>query len=105
MIKVSIFYPNKPNGRFDVDYYVNVHMPMSIDKLGPAIKSVSVEIGRSGPLPEQAPPYVALCHFVCDSPQAFYDAFLPHADLLQGDMRVYTDIEPVIQISEIKISW
>ena len=104
MIKVSIHYPNKTGGRFDSDYYVNVHMPMSISSLGPAIKGVSVEIGMSGALPGQAPPYVALCHFVCESAQAFYDAFMPHAATLQGDMINYTDIEPVIQISEIRIS-
>lgn len=104
MIKVSIHYPNIAGYRFDTDYYVNVHMPMSISKLGGAIQSVSVEIGISGPLPDHAPPFAALCHFVCESPQAFYDAFLPHAELLQGDMKNYTDIEPVIQISEIMIS-
>ena len=104
MIKVSIHYPNIAGSRFDADYYVNVHMPMSISKLGAAIKSVSVEIGLSGPMPEQAPPFEALCHFVCDSPEAFYKAFMPHAEALQSDMKNYTDIEPIIQISEIKIS-
>ena len=79
-------------------------MPMSISKLGAAIKSVSVEIGLSGQVPEQAPPFAALCHFVCDSPEAFYEAFIPHAEALQSDMKNYTDIEPVIQISEIRIS-
>lgn len=104
MIKVSIHYPNKPGSRFDTDYYINTHMPMSIDRLGAALKSVSVEIGLSGPLPDQAPPYIALCHFVCESPKAFIDAFMPHAAELQGDMPNYTDIEPIIQVSEIVIS-
>jgi hypothetical protein len=31
-------------------------------------------------------------------------AFMPHAEVLQGDMPNYTDIEPVIQISEVLIS-
>ena len=104
MIKVSILYPNRADGQFDADYYVNIHMPMSIRKLGDAIQSVSVEIGISGPMPDQVPPFAALCHFVCKSPQAFYDAFMPHAELLQSDMKNYTNIEPVIQISEIRIS-
>jgi uncharacterized protein (TIGR02118 family) len=104
MTKVSIHYPNQAGSRFDADYYVNVHMPMSISSLGAAIKAVSVEIGVSGALPGQPPPYAALCHFVCESADAFYSAFMPHAAALQGDMINYTDIEPVIQISEIKIS-
>jgi len=77
MIKVSIHYPNKAGGCFDAEYYVNVHVPKSITSLGPAIKGVSVEIGMSGGLPGQAPPYVAMCHFVCESPQEFYDVFMP----------------------------
>jgi uncharacterized protein (TIGR02118 family) len=104
MIKVSIQYPNKAGARFDADYYVNKHMPMALKLLGDAVKSASVEIGISGALPDQAPPFVAMCSFVCETVQDFYDAFLPHASLLQGDIAVYTDIEPVIQMSEIKLS-
>ena len=31
-------------------------------------------------------------------------AFVPHAAVLQGDMPNYTDIEPVIQFSEVLIA-
>jgi hypothetical protein len=30
MIKVSIFYPHKEGGQFDMQYYLETHMPMSI---------------------------------------------------------------------------
>ena len=36
--------------------------------------------------------------------KAFLAAFLPHAQVLQGDMPNYTDIEPVMQFSEIKLN-
>ncbi|MDR3709283.1 MAG: EthD family reductase [Capsulimonadaceae bacterium] len=104
MVKISIQYPNTPGNQFDVDYYVNKHMPMSLHLLGDAVKAASVEVGISGALPDQSPPFVAQCAFVCETAQAFYDAFMPHAEALQGDIARYTDIEPVIQISEIKIS-
>jgi uncharacterized protein (TIGR02118 family) len=104
MIKVSIHYPNKEGGRFDGDYYFNTHMPMSIRLLSPALRGYSVESGVNGGPPDSAPPYVALCHLLFDSAQAFYDAFLPHAETLQGDMPNYTDIEPVIQISEVRLA-
>jgi uncharacterized protein (TIGR02118 family) len=45
-----------------------------------------------------------MCHYTFDSAEAFLDAFLPHADLFQGDIPNYTDIEPIMQFSEIKIS-
>lgn len=30
MIKISILYPNRKGNRFDMNYYLNIHMPMSI---------------------------------------------------------------------------
>ena len=29
MVKVSVLYPNKPGSRFDIEYYLNTHMPLS----------------------------------------------------------------------------
>lgn len=103
MINVSIHYPSRPNGHFDADYYLNVHMPMAIAKLGAAVRKARVEVGVSGAHPDQTPPYLASAHLTFDSIQAFYDAFLPHAADLQGDIPNYTDIEPVVQMSEVRL--
>lgn len=105
MIKVSIFYPRKEGGNFDMDYYLDVHMPMSIERLGthPGFRGVSVEGGLDGPVPGTIATYVAMCHFLFDRVEDFMSAFTPHASVLQGDMTNYTNIEPVIQFSEVKI--
>jgi uncharacterized protein (TIGR02118 family) len=102
MVKVSILYPSKQGSRFDVNYYVQVHMPLAVRLLGSAVKAVSVEIGVSGATPGQPAPFAAIVGFTCESSQAFAAAFLPIADQLQGDIPNYTDIEPVIQFSEIR---
>lgn len=104
MIKVSILYPARRGARFDFDYYLKTHMPMSLRLMGDLIKGVSVERGLCGVEPGSDPAYVALCHFLCDSRASFEQAFLPHASTLQGDMTNYTDIAPVIQFSEIELS-
>lgn len=106
MIKISILYPNTPGSRFDLDYYVEKHMPMSIELLSahPGFKGVSVEHGLGGAIPGTAAAYVAMCHFLFGSVEDFMAAFTPHAEILQGDMPNYTDIEPVIQVSEVVIS-
>lgn len=104
MITVNILYPNKPGSRFDFYYYLEKHMPLSLEKLGGALRGASVEQGITG-VPQGTPaPYIAQCHLRFDSAEAFLTAFMPHAELLQGDMKNYTDIEPVIQISEVRIS-
>jgi uncharacterized protein (TIGR02118 family) len=104
MIRVSIFYPNKPGGRFDLDYYLNRHMPVTIERLGESLKGVTVEYGLTGAAPDAPPPYVAMCHLLFDSVESFQAAFFPHAAELQGDIPNYTDVEPGIQISEVKLS-
>ena len=42
-------------------------------------------------------------HVDFDSVEAFQAAYGPHAEALMGDIPNYTDIQPTIQISEVKI--
>ena len=104
MVRVSIFYPSQPGARFDVEYYLNTHMPLAIGSLGPAVKAVSVDIGLIGGTPGEPPPFTAICQFTCETIEAFTAAFLPNADLLQGDIPKFTDIAPVIQVSDILLA-
>ena len=100
MVKVSILYPNKPGSRFDADYYLNTHMPMSARLLGSAIKATA-EIGRPGPGGEPAP-FAAIATFTAETVEDFVRAFMPVAGELQGDIPKYTDIEPMIQYSDLR---
>jgi uncharacterized protein (TIGR02118 family) len=104
MVKVSVLYPAKAGSRFDEEYYFNEHMPMVGRLLGPALQSVSVEKGISSAMPDQPPAFLMVCHLVFESIAAFYAAFVPYAPAIQGDIPKYTDIEPIIQIGEIKLS-
>ncbi len=105
MIKVSIFYPTTQDARFDMDYYLQKHMPMSIEKLSASqgFRGVSVERGVGGERPGSAPTYIAMCHYLFDSADDFLAAFQHHAALLQADMPKYTDIPAVIQFSAVEI--
>jgi uncharacterized protein (TIGR02118 family) len=103
MIKVSVLYPNKPGAKFDMAYYCAKHMPMVQQKLGAACKSVAVEQGIAGAMPGAPPAFIAMGHLYCDSAEAFQAAFVPHAQEIMADIRNYTDIEPTIQISDVKV--
>ncbi len=103
MVRITILYPRTEGKKFDIDYYLNVHMPLSIEKQGTAMRAVTVEIGISGVPEGTPPPFVALCHFLYESLDAFLAAFTPHAELLMGDIKNYTDIESIVQVSEVKI--
>ncbi len=106
MINVSILYPNTKSARFDVRYYADKHMPLSIELLSvhPGFKGVSVEHGQSGASSGTEAAFVAICQFSFDSVEDFMAAFMPHAEQIQGDMKNYTNIEPIIQVSEVLIS-
>ena len=104
MIKVSFLNPNKPGSHFNAAYYIDVHMPLVIKRLGSALKAVSAEIGLSGAIPGSQAPNAALASFTFESVEAFTAAVMPHYAELQADIPNYTDIEPVVQISEIRVS-
>jgi uncharacterized protein (TIGR02118 family) len=103
MIKVSVLYPNITGKKFDMEYYCNKHIPMVQQKLGAACKGVAVEAGLGGAEPGASATYIAMGHLYFDSVEAFHTAFGPHAQAILGDVQNYTDLEPTIQISAVKI--
>jgi uncharacterized protein (TIGR02118 family) len=103
MIKVSVMYPNTPGARFDHDYYRDKHMPLLKRRMGDACRSYTVDRGVAGATPASPAPYVAMCHVFCDSLEAFRSAFGPHAKEILGDIPNYTDLSPVMQISEVVV--
>ena len=103
MIKVSLFYPNSPGCKFDMNYYLTKHMPMVRQKMGAACKNVAVEHGLAGGTPGTPATYIAMGHVYFDSVDALLAAFVPHAPEILGDIPNYTNTQPVIQISEVKM--
>ena len=103
MIKVSVLYPQKAGARFDMDYYCDSHMPLVQSKLKPALKGMAVDKGLAGGGPGTPPAYVAMCHLWFDSVTAYERAFESSGEAILSDIPNYTDIEPVVQISEVML--
>lgn len=102
MIRVSILYPNTEGSRFDINYYLNAHLALIGERVGAALKGGGADYGISGALPDSPPPFHAVGHFLFDSLESFYESFMPHIAEFQGDIPNYTDVMPIIQISEVK---
>ena len=98
-----VFYPNKPGARFDHTYYKDKHMPLVKTRMGAHCKYYTVDKGLAGGAPNTAPIYIAMCHIFCDSVESFQTGFGPHADEIMKDIPNYTDLEPVIQISDVVV--
>jgi uncharacterized protein (TIGR02118 family) len=103
MIKVSVLYEASPGHKFDMGYYCDKHIPMVQQRLGSACKRVAVEQGIAGMAPGTPAGFITIAHVYCESVEAFQAAFAPHAQAIMADIANYTDIEPTIQISEVKI--
>ena len=103
MIAVTVLYPNRTGARFDLNYYCEKHIPMVQQRLGAICKRITVEHGVAGMTPGSAPAFRVVAHIYCDSAEAFQAAFAPHASAIMGDIPNYTDIEPTIQLSDVKI--
>jgi uncharacterized protein (TIGR02118 family) len=103
MIKVSVFYPKTDSSSFDMDYYCNNHMPMVQEKVGAALKNVAFEGGLGGGTPDSPPPYAAMGHLYFDTIEDFQSSFGPHAAAIMADVPNYTDVAPVVQVSDIHI--
>lgn len=103
MIKVSVLYPAGDKANFNMEYYCQSHMPLVQQRLGAACKSIAVEQGLAGGAPGAPPPYVAMGHMYFDSVEAFQAAFASHAKELMADVPNFTNVQPVIQVSEVKL--
>lgn len=101
MIKVTILYPNGDGKTFDMDYYSNKHMPMIASLLGDSLKTFKIDKGLAGRTPDEPVPYLAIGYLYFDNLSAFQNSFGPHAEKIRGDVPNYTNIQPIVQISEV----
>lgn len=69
--------------------------------MGDACRHYTEDRGLAGGAPDAPATYVAMCHIVCDTVAAFQSGFAPHANEIMADIKNYTDLAPVIQISEM----
>lgn len=100
MVIFSVLYPASPGARFDAAYYDATHIPMVKNAFGET-GLVDVQVfhglsaGDGGPAP-----YVAMVHLKFRDAEALQASMGgPHAPAVLADVAVFTDIQPIIQIS------
>lgn len=103
MIKIGVLYPNQDGGRLDIEYYCQRHIPTVIEKLGRLAWPCPCQQGLGGTMPGSPAPFAASAGLLFKSVEAFQSAFAPHAADMMADIPKYTTIQPMIQISEVKI--
>ena len=102
MIKVTVLYPNQPGKKFDLDYYLNKHIPMAQQRLKPyGLVRGEIEKGISAADPKVPAPFLVLAHLYFNTVEGVHEGFKTHGRELLGDVKNYTDIQPQFQISEM----
>ncbi len=102
MFKVVILYPNGEDKTFDMDYYEKKHMPMIAGFLGKNLKYYEIDKGIAGRTPNDKVPFVAIGYFYIHNVAEYNKAIAQNRDAVINDIKNYTNIQPVILISEIK---
>jgi len=103
MIKVSVIYAHSDDATFDHDYYRDKHLPMIKELMGDNCLYYTIDKGIAGGAPGSAAPFIAICHIFCESLEKFQAGFGPNAKSISADVANYTNIAPVIQISDVVV--
>ena len=102
LFKVAILYPNGEGKTFDMTYYEVKHMPMVAGLLGKNLKFYEINKGISGRTPNDKVPYLAVGYFYVKDVAEYNKAIGQNRDAVISDFKNYTNIQPIMQISEVK---
>jgi len=102
MFKVTILYPNGDDKTFDMDYYEKKHMPMVAGFIGKNLRFYEIDKGIAGRSPNEKVPFLAVGYFYISDVAEYNKAISQNRDAVINDFKNYTNIQPVVLISEIK---
>jgi uncharacterized protein (TIGR02118 family) len=101
LIKVSIMYPFAEGKTFNMEYYETKHMPMVAGFLGSNLVKYTIEKGIASGIPNQPLPFIAIGIFYVKNLNDYQAAIAPKRDAIRADFPNYTNIAPVILVSEV----
>jgi uncharacterized protein (TIGR02118 family) len=103
MISVNVLYRQTDSIKFNMNYYLDTHIPLISKLLGPALKGVLVQQGIAGGPPGSPPEFAVITVLRFDSMDSFQAAFGPHAPAVMADIVNFTNVEPSIQYSDVRL--
>lgn len=101
LTKVSVMYPYAEGKTFNMEYYETKHMPMVAKFLGSNLVKYTIEKGVASGIPNQPLPFMAIGTFYVKSLTDYQAAIAPNRDAIRADFSNYTNISPVILVSEV----
>jgi uncharacterized protein (TIGR02118 family) len=98
MIRLSVMYPKSEDLTFDINYYLESHIPMMRTLIGESLRACSVD--RAAPVPGLPAPYEVVGNLIFESLETMQAALAEHGPALMADIPNYTNAKVVMQVSE-----
>jgi uncharacterized protein (TIGR02118 family) len=102
MVKLTVLFPNQSGARFDEGYYFTAHMEIVRKLVGPVLAGAGVDRGID--TPDGPAPYRFISYMCFESAEVMQAAMDAHKPALMADVPNYTDIEPILQVSDVVIA-
>lgn len=101
MIRIAATYPRQEGKKFNMDYYIQVHLPMVREKFSPfGLKRIEVDKGVEKPGGGSSP-FFAIGYLYFDSLADFQKCYAAVGSEVVGNIHLYTDVRPLIQVGEV----
>lgn len=95
--RLSAVYPQTETSTFDMDYYLNTHIPLVEELFQPL--SVEVNEGVSGAEEGSPPPYAVMTDITFATLEDLQNAVAEHGAEIIGDIPNFTNVEAQLQIN------
>lgn len=95
---ITVLYPNVPDSRFDMDYYLSHHMPLGQKEMGTKAWRVSKIVDVPGHPPA---PYQVQAVLEFSSVEEIGEALTKGTERILADIPNFTDTQAVILVGEV----
>lgn len=95
--RLSAIYPNTEGSTFDMDYYMDTHIPLVEELFQPL--SVEVNVGESGAEEGSEPPFAVMTDITFATLEDLQNAIATHGEEVIGDIPNFTNVEAQLQIN------
>jgi uncharacterized protein (TIGR02118 family) len=101
MATLSVLYPRSAGARFDYDYYLSEHLALAGRRWANAgMTGGEALLGKAG-IDGTEPPFFAIGILHFESEDALNAAVTgEHSAEVIGDIRNFTDVQPIMQVNE-----
>ena len=103
MITFTVKYPYKKGCKFDMEYYLNIHIGIAKKYFGNKCKGYTILESKSSLNEGRDPQFACLSHLFFDSLEEFKAAMEPAEKELLADVKNFTDIIPEVEFSNVSM--